>query len=199
MSEAARVLIQGNPNLESMPEEIRGVCHCQYYAVALMLVGYSLAICLKAMLIVRKGIAVYQAEEKKYYHHSLEKLADFVPDLNEKDEAILKGLSHFVRWAGRYPDPGFGKESHAEEILTLSEGYQISAKELFSVAARVMGYSRVALLDREQRVIWAGRRSRVEIDAGRMQHDALKQTSFARRAWPWWRRVRDRMSFVDRR
>ena len=145
MSEAARVVLQGDPNLEPMPENIRGVCHCQYHAVALMLVGYSLEICLKAMLIMKKGVATYQAEEKKHYHHSLEKLADFIPGLSEKDKAILKGLSHFVRWAGRYPDPGFGKEGHAEEIFTLSEHHQISAKELFSVAARVMGYSREVL------------------------------------------------------
>lgn len=141
MSEAARVLLAGTPNLEPMPANIRGVCHCQYHAVSLMLVGYSLEVCLKAMMIIRKGITVYQAEERKYFNHSLDKLADFVPDLSEKDKAILKGLSHFVRWAGRYPDPGFGKEAHAEEIFTLSEGYQISAKELFMLAARVMGYA----------------------------------------------------------
>jgi hypothetical protein len=144
MSEAARVMIQGDPNLESMPADIRGVCHCQYHAVVLMLVGYSLEICLKAMMIIKKGIVGYQAEEKKH-HHSLEKLADFIPDLNDKDKAILKCLSHFVRWAGRYPDPGFGKGSLAEEIFTLSENYQISAKDLFSSAARVMGYSREML------------------------------------------------------
>ena len=141
MSEAARVLLDGAPNLDPMPPDIRGVCHCQYHAVALMLVGYSLEVCLKAMMIIRKGVALYQAEERKHFHHSLDRLADFVPDLSEKDKAILKGLSHFVRWAGRYPDPGFGKESHAAEISALSEGRQISAKELFTVAARVMGYA----------------------------------------------------------
>ena len=140
MSEAARVLLQGTPNLEPMPENIRGVSHCQYHAVALMLVGYSLEVCLKAMMIIKKGVVAYQAEEKKYYHHSLEKLADFVPNLSEKDKAILKGLSHFVRWAGRYPDPGFGKESHAHEIFALSEHHKISAKELFTLAARIMAH-----------------------------------------------------------
>lgn len=140
MSEAARVLLQGTPNLEPMPENIRGVCHCQYYAVVLMLVGYSLEVCLKAMMILRKGVTAYQAEEKRYYHHCLEKLAEFIPSLSEKDKAILKGLSHFVRWAGRYPDPGFGKEGHAEEIFTLSNRHQISAKELFTVVTHVMGY-----------------------------------------------------------
>ena len=58
--------------------------------------------------------------------------------LSAKDKAILKALSHFVRWAGRYPDPGFGKQSHAEEIFALSEGFQISAKDLFGLAARIM-------------------------------------------------------------
>lgn len=141
MSEAARILLAGSPNLEPLPLNIRGVCHCQYHAVALMLVGYSLEVCLKAMMIIKKGIVAYQAEERKHYHHSLETLADFVPSLSEKDKAILKGLSHFVRWAGRYPDPGFGKVAHAQEIFTLAEGYQISAKELFIVAAHIMAYA----------------------------------------------------------
>ncbi len=145
MAEAARVLIQGNPNLDPMPPNIRGVSHCQYHAVALMLVGYSLEICLKAMLIIKDGIAAYQANEKEHRHHRLGELAAFIPSLSAKDEAILKALSHFVRWAGRYPDPGFGKQSHAEEIFTLSEGFQISAKDLFGLAARIMEHTREVL------------------------------------------------------
>ncbi len=141
MSEAARVLLQGTPNLDAMPESVRGACHCQYHAVALMLVGYSLEICLKAMLIIKKGVAAYKAEEKKHHHHNLDKLASFVPGLTAKDQATLQALSHFVRWAGRYPDPGFGKLSQAEEIFTLSEGHQVSARELFTLAARIMAYS----------------------------------------------------------
>lgn len=141
MSEAARILLQGMPNLEVMPTSIRGACHCQYHAVALMLVGYSLEICLKAMLIIRKGIAAYQEEEKKHRHHNLGKLAGFVPGLTDKDKATLQVLSHFVRWAGRYPDPGIGNLSQAEEIFTLSESHQVSAKELFTLAARIMAYS----------------------------------------------------------
>jgi len=148
MAEAARVLIQGNPNLDPMPPNIRGVSHCQYHAVALMLVGYSLEICLKAMLIIKKGVASYQAEEKEHRHHSLEKLAGFVAGLSSRDEAILKALSHFVRWAGRYPDPGFGKESHAEEIFALSEHFQISAKDLFSLTGRIMGHTREVLAEK---------------------------------------------------
>lgn len=143
MSEAARILLQGAPNLEAMPESVRGVCHCQYHAIALMLVGYSLEICLKAMLIMKKGIAAYQAEEKKHHHHNLGKLASFVPGLTAKDKAALQALSHFLRWAGRYPDPGFGNLSQAGEIFTLSEKHQISAKELFLLADRIMAYSRI--------------------------------------------------------
>lgn len=140
MSEAARILVQGAPNLDPMPEAVRGISHCQYHAVALMLVGYSLEVCLKAMLIIKKGVDAYQAEEKKYFDHRLEKLAEFVPGLTEKDKAILKGLSHFVRWAGRYPDPGFGRVAHAEEIFSISERYEVSAKDLFTVAARIQGH-----------------------------------------------------------
>lgn len=149
MSEAARVLLQGEPNLEAMPEPVRGACHCQYHAVALMLVGYSLEICLKAMLIIRNGIAAYQAEEKKHRHHNLGKLASFIPDLTAKDQATLQALSHFVRWAGRYPDPGFGNLSEAEEIFTFSEGHQVSAKELFALAARIMAHSRSVIAQTE--------------------------------------------------
>jgi len=141
MAEAARIVIQNQPDLKHLPVSVSGVCDCQYCAVALMLVGYSLEICLKAMLIIKKGIDVYVSEEKKHRHHHLEKLSDFIPDLNTKDKVILKILTHFVTWAGRYPDPGSGREDDAEEIFSLSEKYKISANELFKLSARVMRYS----------------------------------------------------------
>lgn len=141
MAEAARIVIQNKPDLKLLPVSVSGVCDCQYCAVGLMLVGYSLEICLKAMLILKKGIDVYMSEEKKYRHHQLEKLSDFIPDLNTKDKVILKILTHFLTWAGRYPDPGSGREDDAEEIFSLSERYQISANELFRLSARVMRYS----------------------------------------------------------
>jgi hypothetical protein len=106
-----------------------------------MLVGYSLEICLKAMLIMKKGIGVYTSEEKKHRHHRLEELAEFVPGLNAKDKVILQTLTHFVTWAGRYPDPGSGREDNAEEIFALSEKHQVAASDLFNLAARVMRYS----------------------------------------------------------
>jgi hypothetical protein len=140
MTEAAVILIRNEPNLSHLPYYLKGQCDSQYCAVALMLVGYSLEICLKGMLIIKKGIEVYKAEERKHQHHRLQKLAEFIPDLSEKDIAILQVLSHFVSWAGRYPDPGSGREDNAEEIFNLSEKHAIAAKDLFRLAARVMGH-----------------------------------------------------------
>jgi len=143
LTQAAVNVLQNNPDLKVMPNPIQSVCHSQYCAVGLMLVGYSLEICLKAMLIMKHGIDEYTALEKKkkYHNHDLDKLADFVPDLSDKDKATLKCLSHFVYWAGRYPDPGSGREGNAEEIFSLSESYEISAKDLFKLSSRVMSYS----------------------------------------------------------
>ncbi len=141
MQEAARIILQNQPELAHLPNYVRGVCDCQYCAVGLMLVGYSLEICLKAMLIMKKGIGVYKSEEERHRHHRLEKLAEFVPGLDAKDKAILQTLTHFVIWAGRYPDPGSGREDNAEEIFALSEKHQVAASDLFNLAARVMGYS----------------------------------------------------------
>lgn len=147
MSEAARVLVQGCPAFEAMPPSVRGITHCQYHAVVLMLVGYSLEICLKAMLITHKGVPAYQAEERKHYHHSLEKLAEFVPNLSAKDISVLKCLSHFVKWAGRYPDPGLGRLTSADEIFSLSESNAVSARDLFELAHRVMAHSKQVISD----------------------------------------------------
>ncbi len=103
MAEAARIILQNKPQIDQLPIFVRGVCDCQYCAVGLMLVGYSLEICLKAMLIMKKGIGVYTTEEKKHRNHRLEELAEFVPGLDDKDKVILRTLTHFVTWAGRYP------------------------------------------------------------------------------------------------
>lgn len=142
MQEAARIVIQNNPNLGLLPESMRGACDCQYCAVGLMLVGYSLEICLKAMIIMTKGVAEYTAQERNFKHHRLEELANFIPGLDAKELAILKTLTHFVMWAGRYPDPGSGREQATEDIFSTAEAHQISAKDLFTLAARIMGYSR---------------------------------------------------------
>ena len=142
LTEAATVVLRNTPSWERMPDTVKGVCDSQYCAVGLMLVGYSLEICLKAMLIISKGVSAYTADEKKYHHHRLQDLADFVPDLSAKDKAILRGLTHFVTWAGRYPDPGSGREDNAEEIFSLSEKHKVAAKDMFALAARVMNHSR---------------------------------------------------------
>lgn len=139
LSDAALIVIKNEPDFKEMPQLVRSVCDSQYCAVGIMLVGYSLEICLKAMTIMKEGIERYIELEKKLQHHRLHELAKFVQDLSEKDIAILTVLTHFVYWAGRYPDPGFGKEANAEEIFTLSEKFQISAKDLFILSTKIMG------------------------------------------------------------
>jgi hypothetical protein len=138
MTQAAIVLAKHEPAYDNIPLPMRGICDSQYCAVALMLVGYSLEVCLKAMVILRGGIEAYTQAEKKYQHHELDKLADFFPELSAKDIAILQLLTHFVYWAGRYPDPGSRSIGKHEQIFDLSEQHQVCASDVFELAARVM-------------------------------------------------------------
>ena len=140
LSEAAVNVLRGEPNLERLTIYTKGVCHCQYHAVALMLVGLSLETSLKAMLIAKEGIREFTAKEKKRRHHRLHELSEFIPDLTKKDKAILECLTHFIYWAGKYPDPGSGREDDAVSIFVISEKHEISAKQLFELASRVMAY-----------------------------------------------------------
>ncbi len=141
LSEAARVLFETDPNFETMPLPIRGVCDSQYCAVGLMLVGYSLETCLKAMIIIKTGVGAYIEDEKSYKHHRLVELAAFIPGLSDKDKAILQALTHFTYWAGRYPDPGSGRVKDVEGVFALAESNQIAARDLFELAARVMRHT----------------------------------------------------------
>ncbi|MBJ9203339.1 hypothetical protein I5480_09770 [Citrobacter sp. FDAARGOS_156] len=141
LSEAAVAVLRKNQDFESMPVLIRGVCDSQYCAVGLMLVGYSLEICLKSMMIMKEGIEGYKAIETRNRHHRLHQLATFIPDLSEKELAILRGLTHFVYWAGRYPDPGSGREDDAEEIFNISEKYKISAHDVFKLSGKIMKHT----------------------------------------------------------
>ena len=105
-----------------------------------MLIGYSLEVSLKGMLIIKQGVSAYQAEEKRHLHHNLERLSGFIPDLSEKDKAILRGLSHFVRWAGRYPDPGSGRAEQTEEIFALSSQHDIDIDNILELVLRILGH-----------------------------------------------------------
>lgn len=141
LTQAATALVKNQPNFEDMPINMRGVCDTQYCAVSLMLVGYSLEVCLKAMTILRSGVTDYIINERSFYHHRLVDLAEFVPNLSRKDKAVLQALTHFTLWAGRYPDPGTSRLKDQEEVFSLSEEYKIAAKDLFDLAARVMNYA----------------------------------------------------------
>ena len=120
LSEAAVSVLRRDPNLEHMTIYTKGVCHCQYHAVALMLVGLSLEISLKSMLIIREGVEKFTLREKEKRHHRLHKLSSFVPSLTQKDKAILECLTHFIYWAGKYPDPGSGREKDAAAVFDTS-------------------------------------------------------------------------------
>ena len=140
LTEAATRVLKTEPEWENVPVCLKGVCDSQYCAAGLMLVGYSLEVCLKAMLVLTKGAEAYALAEKAHKTHDLVKLADLIPGLGEKDKAILEELTLFVLWAGRYPDPGSGREKEIERVFTLTEKHQIAARDLFGLAARVMGH-----------------------------------------------------------
>jgi hypothetical protein len=142
MTQAAIVLVNHEPAFENIPLEIRGICDTQYCAVALMLLGYSLEVCLKAMVIIQGGVEAYTEEESEYQHHDLKKFAKFIVALHAKDMAILELLTHFVYWAGRYPDPGRKGIDKHEKIFDLSEKNQISKHDLFRLAGKVMSHVR---------------------------------------------------------
>lgn len=147
LSEAAAAVLSKDQKFEVMPPPVRSACDSQYCAVGLMLVGYSLEICLKSMIIIREGVDGYRKIEKKTKHHRLHDLANFIPDLSKKEIAILRGLTHFVYWAGRYPDPGSGKEGEAEEIFNISEKYKVSAHDLFKLTTKVMGHAQTVVAE----------------------------------------------------
>ncbi|MBC8879937.1 MULTISPECIES: hypothetical protein [Pseudomonas] len=142
MSDAAFAVLSTEQSFQNMPAPVRGICESQYCAIVLMLVGYSLEISLKAMLIVQKGITGYTEIENKIRHHRLEDLASFIPELTKKDKAILRGLTHFVSWAGRYPDPGSGREDNIEQIFDLGEKHQVTGHDLFKLAAHIMQHTK---------------------------------------------------------
>jgi hypothetical protein len=145
LSEAAAAVFNKQPNWEAIPLPVRSMCDSQYCAAGLMLVGYSLEICLKGMLILTKGVESYTNDERQFQHHKLDRLAKLVPGLSEKDKAILHVLTHFTEWAGRYPDPGSGRDAKVEEIYSLSEQYQIAGRDLFALAARVMKHTQMVV------------------------------------------------------
>lgn len=145
LSEAAICLVKSSPKFEGFPSHLKEISHSQYHAVALMLVGYSLEVCLKAMILIKLGTDEFIKKEKRHFHHRLDDLANFIPNLDEKDKAILKGLSHFVAWAGRYPDPGSNRINNAVEIFEISEKHEISAKDLFALSAKVMKHVQVVV------------------------------------------------------
>lgn len=142
LTEAARTIIASDPEFK-LPKNFHGICDSQYRAAGVMLIGYSLEICLKGTLIIKHGIDGYLSDEKKHQHHRLVELAEYIPALNDKDKVILELISIFVEWGGRYPAPKPKKEGQREDIYQKSNAYQISASDLFDLSSRVMKYTSV--------------------------------------------------------
>ena len=80
--------------------------------------------------------------ERTFRSHDLNALAEFIPDLSEKDRAILTVLTHFVLWAGRYPDPGSKAPAHQEDVFTLSEKHEIAGRDIFHLVGHIMAHIR---------------------------------------------------------
>lgn len=142
MTQAATVLIKSEPSFDTIPAALRGICDSQYCAVALMLVGYSLEVCLKAMILIKQGIDAYSEAEQKYLTHDLKKLGTFIADFDARELATLELLTQFVGWAGRYPDPGSKKIDKHDAVFNLAEDHKISAHDIFKLSAKVMGHVR---------------------------------------------------------
>ena len=141
LSVAAEAVLRGDPRFGEMPVEIRSICDSQYRAAGLMLVGYGLETALKGMMILRGQFDLTATCKSASRHHKLEQLADFVPNLSAKDKAILRSLTKYVEWAGRYPAPLPGREGEVPMIFNESEKFQICGTDLLNLANRVMGYA----------------------------------------------------------
>ena len=142
LAKAAETLLLNDPDFDLMEDNsMNGLAHYQYYATALMLVGYSLEVTLKNMIIINNGIDDYISNESKYMTHDLEKLAYFVPDLEIKDKSILNILTKFTILAGKYRDPGFNKGAVYDDISNAVERYKICAKDIFQLATKITKFA----------------------------------------------------------
>ena len=138
LTEAAITVLKNEPDFKPFPKILTGICDSQYCAVGIMLAGYSLEVCLKGMLIRKESVDGYLAQEKDRYHHRLEELGKIVPALSDKDKSILRLLTEFITWAGRYPAPKPNKENCREEIFSSSEAQRITAYDLIELCSRVV-------------------------------------------------------------
>lgn len=143
LSVAALTLTRTVPTWAHMPVTARNMCDSQFCAVSLMLIGYSLEVCLKAMSLILLGDVAYESKEDQFKHHKLVELAKLVPSLTPKDKVILKLLTHFTMWAGRYPDPGSKYVADTKQIFELSNREQITFGEVLTLAAKIMKHAQV--------------------------------------------------------
>lgn len=140
LAEAARTVIFNDPKLEMMPEHAHNSIDCQYRGAGLMLLGYSLEVCLKGILIHTCGVDQYSSNERRHKHHKLERLADFVPDIGIKERVILRLLTDYVEWAGRYPDPGGDQAFKVSEVYLAAKKHRVTLADVFALGHRVTSF-----------------------------------------------------------
>ena len=141
LSESAKILLRSEPDFSAMPDSMYSICYRQYLASSLMLFGYSLELLFKGISIQQLGIEAYTKNERDYFSHRLADLVRRHIKISSKEQAILECLSHFIYWAGRYPDHGTGKESKLEDIFTLSEKKEISMTELSETLGKLVKFA----------------------------------------------------------
>ena len=137
LGQAGISLIKENPDLSGVPNDTKELYLRQYCGVGLMLVGYSMELTLKTIILVKEGKEKYIDEHEHKVGHNLNKLEDYILDLTKKQKNILNILKFYVKWAGRYPDPGTGKESQLHEINNLCDKYEITAGDLFTLCQKI--------------------------------------------------------------
>jgi len=144
---AAISVIESDEKFEEYEPFLRGIADSQLKAVGLMLFGFSLEVSLKGMIIIKEGTNVYLEREKakKTFTHNLVNLAKFIPELTDKDKAILKQFTQFLVWAGRYPDPGFNRMDNVEDIHKTSEQYEITMRDALDLVDKIMKHVTVVM------------------------------------------------------
>ncbi|MGO4894210.1 hypothetical protein [Flavobacterium sp. W21_SRS_FM6] len=137
LSVAAVTLTKSDPDFSSMPSSLISILHRQYFSGALLLVGYSVEVLFKALAINKLGIERYTEKERSYHNHKLTWLVEQHIPVNKKESAVLECLSHFIYWAGKYPDHGKGYEIKAQNVFDLCENNQITYEDIFKTCDRL--------------------------------------------------------------
>jgi hypothetical protein len=92
------------------------------YPVYLMICGMSLELIYKAIIVVKNSRSDASEDLKIDKHHKLVDLACKASiSLDDRNKGMLKILTHYIYWEGRYPTPKHAKD--IEDLENLSKEY----------------------------------------------------------------------------